>query len=132
MDLMAEYQRAGLYLEAGDPVEAAQILAQIVEAEPSNSQVRLDLALAYYGSAQLRRAETELRTLVEHDPSDHFAHHVLGRTLERLSRPAEALAHLRLADAMSSVPDYREAVQRVSVRMADRNRSGQVAAPGQS
>jgi len=117
VDLMAEYRRASLYLEAGDPAEAARILEQVIEAEPTNSDVRLQLALAYFGSAQLTRAETELRTLVERDPSDHFAHHVLGRTLERLSRPAEALPHLRLADAMSPVQDYRDAVQRVSARV---------------
>jgi Tfp pilus assembly protein PilF len=117
MDLMAEYQRAGLYLEAGDPAEAARILEQVIEAEPTNAGVRLQLALAYFGSAQLGRAETELRTLVERDPSDHYAHHVLGRTLERLNRPADALPHLRLADAMSSMPDYREAVQRVAARV---------------
>jgi predicted Zn-dependent protease len=117
VDLMAEYRRAGLYLEAGDPTEAARILEQVIEAEPANSAVRLQLALAYFGSAQLRRAETELRALVERDPSDHYAHHVLGRTLERLNRPTEALPHLRLADAMSSKQDYRDAVQRVTERV---------------
>jgi Tfp pilus assembly protein PilF len=122
VDLMAEYRRAGLYLEAGDPTEAARILEQVIEAEPTNAGVRLQLALAYFGSAQLRRAETELRTLVERDPSDHFAHHVLGRTLERLSRPAEALPHLRLAVAMSPLPDYREVLTRVTARVGTANR----------
>ncbi|WP_345637006.1 tetratricopeptide repeat protein [Rugosimonospora acidiphila] len=122
MDLMAEYRRAGLFLEAGDPAEAARILEPVIEADPGNAGVRLQLALAYFGSAQLRRAETELRTLVERDPSDHFAHHVLGRTLERLSRPTEALPHLRLAVAMSPKSDYRDALTRVAARVGTTKR----------
>ena len=116
MDLMAEYRRAGQYLAAGDAVSAARLLEPICVAEPANSEVRLKLALAYFGSAQLHRAETELRALVDRDPSDHYAHHVLGRTLERLNRPSDALTHLRLAYAMSPVPEYGEALDRVAVR----------------
>ena len=116
MDLLAEYRRAGQYLAAGDAVSAARLLEPICAAEPANAEVRLKLALAYFGSAQLGRAETELRALVERDPSDHYAHHVLGRTLERLNRPADALTHLRLAYAMSPVPEYGEALDRVAGR----------------
>ena len=123
MDLLAEYRRAEQYLAAGDPVSAARLLEPICAAEPANSEVRLQLALAYFGSAQLTRAENELRALVERDPSDHYAHHVLGRTLERLNRPADALTHLRLAYAMSPVPDYRTALDRVSARVGGHRRS---------
>jgi hypothetical protein len=45
---------------------------------------------------------------------------VLGRTLERLNRPADALTHLRLAYAMSPAPDYRTALDRVSARVSGR------------
>jgi Flp pilus assembly protein TadD len=120
VDLLAEYRRAEQYLAAGDPVSAARLLEPICAAEPANSEVRLQLALAYFGSAQLTRAEVELRALVERDPSDHYAHHVLGRTLERLNRPADALTHLRLAHAMSPTPDYRTALDRVSARVNGR------------
>jgi Flp pilus assembly protein TadD len=123
VELIEEYRRAALYMESGDPAEAARILQPICVAEPGNADVRLQLALAYFASAQLHRAEAELRRLVERDPSDHYAHHVLGRTLERLNRPGEALPHLRLAEAMSTVPDYRDAVRRVSARVdKDRRR----------
>jgi Flp pilus assembly protein TadD len=117
---MEEYQRASLFFEAGDPAEAARIVKPIVDAEPRNSEVRLLLARAYYASAQLARAEVELRTLVDRDPSDHYAHHVLGRTLERQSRPREALPHLRLAAAMSPTRDYAEAVRRVAAQVKPR------------
>lgn len=117
MGLMEEYRRARLYAEAGDPIEAARILAPIVEAEPGNAEIRLELALAYFASAQLRGAETQLRALIERDPSDHYAQHLLGRTLERQNRPTDALPHLRLALAMKAVPEYDEAVRRVAARV---------------
>ncbi|MEJ3742904.1 tetratricopeptide repeat protein [Actinomycetes bacterium KLBMP 9797] len=117
MELMEEYQRAQLFMDAGDPAEAARILEGVMAAEPGNSDVRLRLALAYYASAQLTKAEGHLRELVAAEPSDHYAHHVLGRTLERQNRATEALPHLRLADAMAQVPDYRAAVARVAARV---------------
>jgi tetratricopeptide (TPR) repeat protein len=117
VDLIEEYRRALLFMDAGDPAEAARILEPIRVAEPGNADVRLRLALAYFASAQLLRAEAELRALVEANPSDHYAHHVLGRTLERLHKPAQALPHLRLAEAMSPRPEYQEAVRRVAARV---------------
>jgi len=118
MDLHFEYERAQLYADSGRPDEAARILVTLLEAEPANSDVRLRLALAYFGSAQLQRGEAELRILVERNPADHYAHHVLGRTLERLNRHAEALPHLRLAHAMHTEEDSAAAVERVAARLA--------------
>ncbi|MBQ0894420.1 tetratricopeptide repeat protein [Micromonospora sp. U56] len=118
MDLLAEYRRAAMFFEAGDPTGAARLLEPIVEAEPGNSSVRQLLARAYFQSAQLNRAEEQLRELVERDPSDHYAHHVLGRTLERLNRHADALRHLRIAAAMHSTnDDYTTALRRVETRV---------------
>ncbi|MFG1952267.1 tetratricopeptide repeat protein [Micromonospora sp. NPDC048830] len=120
MDLLAEYRRATMYFEMGDPSGAARLLEPIIEAEPSNSSVRQLLARAYFQSAQLNRAEEQLRELVARDPSDHYAHHVLGRTLERLNRPADALRHLRIAAAMHSTnADYAEALRRVESRVSN-------------
>ncbi|MCO8275614.1 tetratricopeptide repeat protein [Actinoplanes sp. TRM 88003] len=112
MDLLEEYRRATFFFESGDPLGAAKLLEPIVEAEPHNTAVRQLLARAYFNSAQLTKAEEQLRTLVEHDPSDHYAHHVLGRTLERGGRFREALPHLRLAAAMNQQADYQEALHR--------------------
>lgn len=113
VDLLEEYRRATFAFESGDPQAAARMLEPIVAAEPRNAAVRQLLARAYFNSAQLNRAEAQLRALVEHDPSDHYAHHVLGRTLERAGRFREALPHLRLAAAMKDQSDYREALVRV-------------------
>ncbi len=113
MDLLQEYRRAEMFFETGDPSGAVRLLEPIVEAEPDNSAVRQLLARAYFSTAQLTRAEEQLRVLVERDPADHYAHHVLGRTLERAGRFAEALPHLRLAAAMKRHDDYDEALRRV-------------------
>ncbi|MCY1137723.1 tetratricopeptide repeat protein [Actinoplanes sp. Pm04-4] len=112
MDLLEEYRRATFFFESGDPLGASRLLEPIVEAEPHNTAVRQLLARAYFNSAQLTKAEEQLRSLIEHDPSDHYAHHVLGRTLERGGRFREALPHLRLAAAMNQQSDYQEALHR--------------------
>lgn len=117
VSMLEEYRQALLFLQMGLPGDAARLLAPIVTAEPTNAEARLRLALAYYASAQLGRARDELRVLVERDPTDHYSHHLLGRTLERLNRPAEALPHLRLAAAMAQVPEYATAVDRVSAHL---------------
>ncbi|MEU6022362.1 tetratricopeptide repeat protein [Micromonospora sp. NPDC048871] len=118
MDLLAEYRRANLFFESGDPTGAARLLEPIIEAEPDNAAVRQLLARAYFQSAQLGRAEEHLRELVDRNPSDHYAHHVLGRTLERLNRHSDALRHLRIAAAMHGAnDDYRTALRRVETRL---------------
>jgi Flp pilus assembly protein TadD len=113
VDLLEDYRRATMFFESGDPLGAARLLEPIVEAEPRNAAVRQLLARAYFNSAQLNSAEAQLRALIEHDPSDHYAHHVLGRTLERAGRFREALPHLRLAAAMKQHQDYTDALTRV-------------------
>jgi predicted Zn-dependent protease len=121
MDLLAEYRRATMFFEMGDASEAARLLEPIIAAEPGNSSVRQLLARAYFQTAQLGRAEEQLRELVERDPSDHYAHHVLGRTLERMNRPVEALRHLRIAAAMYATnTDYTTALRRVESRVGGR------------
>ncbi|SDY80278.1 Tetratricopeptide repeat-containing protein [Micromonospora pattaloongensis] len=123
MDLLEEYRRATMFFESGDPGGAARLLEPIVAAEPENASVRQLLARAYFASAQLVRAEEQLRALLEIDPSDHYAHHVLGRTLERQGRPEEALGSLRIAAAMRpDNDDYRAALRRVEARTGGRPR----------
>jgi Flp pilus assembly protein TadD len=121
VDLLEEYRRATMFFESGDPLGASRLLEPIVEAEPRNAAVRLLLARAYFNSAQLNAAESQLRALIEHDPSDHYAHHVLGRTLERAGRFREALPHLRLAAAMKQQTDYTEALHRVETWLGKHN-----------
>jgi Flp pilus assembly protein TadD len=52
-------------------------------------------------SAQLGRAEAELRRVLEQDPAEAYAHLLLGRTLQRRNRPADAVPHLRMHAIMT-------------------------------
>lgn len=100
--LSRRYDRATFLFDSGDHIAASRALAEIVAADPDASGVRLLLARAYYHSAQLGRAEEEARRLVTANPTDAYARLLLGRTLQRQGRHAEATAHLCLAGAMTS------------------------------
>ena len=101
-DLHSEYLRADLFLESGQPAEAARILEPVVEAHPDNAAALELLARSYFGAAQLNRAEAALRRLVELAPANGWARRALARTLERQSRHDEAVPHHRLADALGA------------------------------
>ncbi|MFJ9082500.1 tetratricopeptide repeat protein [Streptomyces sp. NPDC102384] len=90
-----------MFFDAKEYANAARILDGLVEEVPEQTGPRLLLARSYYHSAQLHRAETELRTIVERDPVEHYARLMLGRTLERQGRGDEAAPHLRMASALS-------------------------------
>jgi predicted Zn-dependent protease len=106
-----KWRRAGLFFDAKDYAEAARIIEEIVAELPDQVDVRLLLARAYYHSAQLRRAEAQLREVIERDPVEHYAHLMLGRTLERQGRAEEAKPWLRIADAFAG--EFPEAVRAV-------------------
>jgi hypothetical protein len=97
------WERANTYFDARNYAGAARVLGTLVEEIPAAEQSgpRLLLARAYYHSAQLGRAEAQARLLVERDPAEGYARLLLGRTLERQGRDAEARPHLRLAAAMA-------------------------------
>jgi FMN reductase len=101
------WERAELLFEEKRYADAAKLLAGIVAEFPGHVAARLLLARAYYHSAQLRRAEEELRTVIDRDPVEHYAHLMLGRTLQRLGRCAEAAPWLRMAGALSGEPASR-------------------------
>jgi predicted Zn-dependent protease len=102
------------------PVEALEVLEPALAEEPRNAGLRTLRAWVYLIRAQLGRAEEELAALVADDPSDVWARHALGRALERQSRPAEALPHLRLAAAMSGDPEHVAAAERVEASLRGR------------
>ncbi|MEV5427744.1 tetratricopeptide repeat protein [Streptomyces sp. NPDC052701] len=95
------WERAGMFFDAKDYAAAARVLVGLVEEVPDQTGPRLLLARAYYHSAQLRRAEAELRVIVERDPVEHYARLMLGRTLQRQGRHEEAERHLRIASALA-------------------------------
>ncbi|MEV3932661.1 tetratricopeptide repeat protein [Streptomyces sp. NPDC049944] len=95
------WDRAQLFFEAKEYLAAARILGGLVQEVPEQVAPRLLLARAYYHSARLTKAEAELREVLERDPVEEYARLMLGRTLERQGRSAEAAPHLRLAHAMT-------------------------------
>ncbi|MCZ4604183.1 hypothetical protein DMH25_01255 [Streptomyces sp. WAC 01325] len=95
------WERAQLFFDAKDYAGAARVLGTLVEEVPEQTGPRLLLARAYYHSAQLRRAEAELRVIVERDPVEQYARLMLGRTLQRQGRDEEAEPHMRLASALT-------------------------------
>ncbi|MEU7380267.1 MULTISPECIES: tetratricopeptide repeat protein [unclassified Streptomyces] len=95
------WERARMFFDARDYAAAARVLEGLVEEVPEQTGPRLLLARAYYHSAQLRRAEGELRIIVERDPVEHYARLMLGRTLQRQGRRDEADTHLRIASALA-------------------------------
>ncbi|WP_433250941.1 DsbA family protein [Streptosporangium sp. CA-135522] len=111
-------RQAESLLDLRDPLGALETLEPLMAGHGDDPSVRLLAARAYFGSAQLGRARETLESLLERAPGDHYARFLLGRTLERSNRHAEALPHLRLAVAMSPEPDYTHTLHRVEGRVA--------------
>jgi tetratricopeptide (TPR) repeat protein len=107
------YRTAHDLLARRFPREALEVLEPALAEDPGNTGLRQLRAWAYLLRAQLQKAEAELRALVEDDPADVWSRHALGRALERQSKYAEALPHLRLAAVMSDDYDHHAAVHRV-------------------
>ncbi len=113
------YQQAWSLLEASAPLKAIEILDPAIELEPASTSLRTLRAWAYFKSAQLHRAEADLVVLVEESPTDVWARFALGRVLERQSKYADALPHLRLAAVMSGDLEHEATVLRVERRLAE-------------
>ncbi len=114
------YQQAWDLIEGSAPLKAIEILDPAIETEPQSSSLRTLRAWAYFKSAQLGRAEADLVRLVEDNPTDVWARFALGRVLERQSKYADALPHLRLAAVMSGDAEHEAGVLRVERRLAER------------
>lgn len=113
------YRTAHDLLGRRAPREALEVLEPALAQEPDNRGLRSLRAWGYLMRAQLQKAEAELVALVDEDPSDSWARHALGRSLERQARYDDALPHLRLAAALTGDPEQEYDVLRVE-RLAGR------------
>ncbi|WP_436493698.1 tetratricopeptide repeat protein [Actinokineospora sp. HUAS TT18] len=112
------FRHAEALLAQRRPLDALAALGPVLEAEPNARSVQVLAGRAYLASAQLRRAEATFRRVLELDPTDHYAMFALGKALQRQSRLTEALTQLRLAVAMSPLPEYQEALGEINARIA--------------
>jgi hypothetical protein len=87
-----------------DPLGALVLLEPLLAEFGQDPNIRRVAASAYFASAQLGRAERVLEATLAEYPDDSYARLMLGRTLQRQGRGAEAEMHLRMAAAMT--PEY--------------------------
>ena len=104
---MAErYERARGLFEHGEYQAAAEELSSLVDESTlrpplhGTTELRLLLARSDYHSAQLGRAERVTRAILADVPDEAYANLVLGRTLQRQGRHAEAKPHLAMAELL--------------------------------
>ena len=109
-----ELLQRGLALLAGrHHAQAAIVLERAARLEPARGSILEPLGRALFMSGQLERAGETFEALLAVDPSSHYGHYALGRTLIRSGRVAEGRTHLRLAAALApDSPLYRAAVRR--------------------
>jgi tetratricopeptide (TPR) repeat protein len=94
-------QRGHDLMRSRHHAQAATVLARAARLEPRKGSILEALGRAYYNSGQHLAAAETFETLLEVDPSAHYAHYALGQSLKQLGRAKEARTHLRLAVALS-------------------------------
>ncbi len=119
MDAVERYRQAESLMSGRNPHAALVVVEPLVEAEPDSVAVLVLAARACFDCARLEQAESLFRRVVELDPTHHYAHAGLGRTLQRRSRHREALVHLRLATALDAEPWYAQALARAEATVGE-------------
>jgi tetratricopeptide (TPR) repeat protein len=111
-------------LEDRHHAQAVVVLERALRLEPHKGSILEALGRAYYGSGQELLAAGAFESLLNLDPSNHYAHLGLGMALEKLGMYEDARAHLRLAAAMDPQnEDYNRILARVERALARRRAS---------
>ena len=106
-------QRGQALLTGRHHAQAAIVLERAARLEPARGSILEPLGRALFMSGQLERAGETFEALLAVDPSSHYGHYALGRTLIRSGRVADGRTHLHLAAALApDSPLYRAAVRR--------------------
>jgi Flp pilus assembly protein TadD len=96
--------------------QAAIVLGRAARIEPGKGSILEALGRAYHHSGQFERARATFESLLEVDPSGHWAHFALAESLRKLGRLDEARTHLKLAMALSPRTElYRRAMARLEL-----------------
>lgn len=107
-------QRGQALMKRRHNAQAAVVLERADRLEPGKGSILEALGRACFLAGQVERAREVFEALLEVDPSSHYGHYALGRSLKRLGRPREAWTHLRLAVALSpGSPLYRSELARL-------------------
>jgi Flp pilus assembly protein TadD len=99
-------ERARGLLRDGHPHQAAMLLGRAKLIEPDKGSIREMLGRALFLSGRLAGARREFARAVQIDPVNDYAHYALGLSCAKTGQRTRAIAHLKLALAMS--PDSRE------------------------
>jgi len=94
-------RRGQALLERRHFAQAAIVLERADRQEPARGSILEALGRAYFNSGQPDRACTTFESLLEIEPSSHYAHYAIGQSLKRLGRADRARTHLRLAVALN-------------------------------
>ena len=94
------YNLGTLLLAEGDTEEAVALLEKALQRNPSSTQTRTKLGVAYSGASRLEDARQQLRVAVNAEPSNADAHYQLGRILMKLGLEDEARKHLALFERL--------------------------------
>ena len=107
------FRRGQTFLRQNHPGQAAVFLERARRLAPGKNSIREALGRAYFNLGSYDRAAAEFSAIVEHVPTNDYAHYGFGRALLKLGRFAEARAQLRLALAMSPANEsYQTALER--------------------
>jgi Flp pilus assembly protein TadD len=98
------FQLGRSHLRNGMAAQATVPLEKAKRAEPRSRSIREALGIAYFRIGRWKEAEAEFRVLVDLSPDDEFAHYALGRTLVNQGRRKEAIAHIKLGQALRPRP----------------------------
>lgn len=93
-------RRAIACFKAGRLAESAALFANIIAAEPENSEALYNLGLVRYHQESFAEAEACFRQAVRSNPANADAHFNLGRLLRQMNRlPEAAAAYLEAVEA---------------------------------
>src|SRR5918996_227302 len=106
--------RAAEFLRSGHPHQAVILLDRAKLAEPEKGSIREALGRALFMTGRWARARREFAKAVAIDPVNDYAHFALGLTCARTGQRNRAIAHLKLAVAMSPRDEYRAALSRLT------------------
>jgi Flp pilus assembly protein TadD len=96
-DVYDLFRRGTELLEAGHHHQATVPLTRARDLAPDKMSIREALGRALFGAQRYEAARAEFAAIVEHAPTNDYAHFCLGRCLQLLGRHAEARRPLALA-----------------------------------